>query len=42
MKPPHLYVMAVHADAIERTEKMAEAMVPLLDEYFAGQQAGGM
>ena len=30
------------ADVVERTEKMAEAMVPLLDEYFAGQPAGGM
>ena len=28
------------ADVVERTEKMAEAMVPLLDEYFSGQQAG--
>ncbi len=37
----HLYVTAVQADVVERTEKLAEAMVPLLDEYFAGQQAGG-
>ena len=29
------------ADVVEHTEKLAEAMVPLLDEYFAGQQAGG-
>ena len=29
------------ADVVERTERMAEAMVPLLDEYFVRQQAGG-
>ena len=29
------------AQVVEHTEKLAEAMVPLLDEYFAGQQAGG-
>ncbi len=26
------------ADVVERTEKLAEAMVPLLDEYFEGGQ----
>ena len=40
MKSPQLYFTAVHADVVERTETLAEAMVPLLDEYFAGQQAG--
>ena len=35
-----LYVTDALADVVERTEKMAEAMVPLLDEYFAGQHAG--
>jgi len=29
------------ADVVKRTEKMAEAMVPLLDQYFASQRADG-
>jgi len=41
LKPPHLYVTDALADVVEPTEKMTEAMVPLLDEYFAGQRSGG-
>ncbi len=28
------------ADVVERTEKMAEAMVPLVTEYFEHRQTG--
>ena len=37
---PEMGDTAALADVVERTEKMSEAMVPLLDEYFARRETG--